>query len=150
MPRGGGAFGTTYSVLLRRNTILNWTDVPANLVFRDAPGNNRRPLSAVIAHERVHALMDRRYGAMACLRMPDWKKEGYCEAIAGSPSFDMDEGKRLMLMRQGKNDSSGPFRYFQYRLMVKYLLDVERLDIDEIIARQFSPDDLSRSAAIHR
>ncbi len=45
-------------------------------------------------------------------------------------------------MRQGKVDASGPFRYFRYRLMVKYLMDVERLDIDEIIAGEFTPDEL--------
>jgi len=139
-PRSDGSFGTTYFVLLRRNTILNRTDVPVNLVLRDAPFYNRRPLSAVIAHERVHALMDRRYGDLTCLRLPDWKKEGYCEYIAGSPSFDVDEGKRLV--RQGKVDASGPFRYFRYGLMVKYLTEVEGLDIDEIIAQEFSPDEL--------
>jgi len=49
-------------------------------------------------------------------------------------------GKRPV--HEGKVDESGPFRYFRYRLMVKYLMDVERLDIDEIIIREFSPDEL--------
>jgi len=146
-PRNDGSFGTTYSVLLRRNTILNRTDVPANLVFRDAPVYNRRSLSAVIAHERVHALMDCRYGDLACARLPDWKKEGYCEYIAGSPSFDIDQGKRLV--REGRADASGPFRYFRYRLMVKYLMDIENLDIDEIIARTFGPDELIAKVQKH-
>jgi hypothetical protein len=139
-PRTHVSFGTTYTVLLRRNTILNRTDVPANLIFRDAPARNRRSLSSVIAHERVHALMDYRYGDLTCERLPDWKKEGYCEYIAGSPTFDVDEGKRLV--RRGESDASAPFRYFRYWLMVKYLIDIERLDIDEILAREFNPDEI--------
>jgi hypothetical protein len=146
-PRSHVSFGTTYSVLMRRNTILNRTDVPANLVFRDAPTRNRRPLSAVIAHERVHALMDHRYGDLTCQRLPDWKKEGYCEYIAGSPSFDVDEGKRLV--RRGEVDASAPFRYFRYWLMIKYLTDVQKLDVDEIMARGFSPDDLLAQVRQH-
>jgi hypothetical protein len=137
-PRSYVSFGTTYTVLLRRNTILNRTDVPANLVFRDAPDRNRRPLSSVIAHERIHALMDHRYGDLACYRLPDWKKEGYCEYIAGSPSFDEDEGKRLV--RRGEVDGSAPFRYFRAWLMVKYLIEVEKCHIDEIVARAFNTD----------
>jgi hypothetical protein len=127
-------------VVLRRNTILSRTDVTANLVFRDAALHDRRPLSAVIAHERIHALMDRHFGDLACLSIPVWKKEGYCEYIAGSPSFDVDEGKRLI--RKGQAEAVGPFRYFRYRMMVKYLLDVEGLDIQEIVARDFSPDEV--------
>jgi hypothetical protein len=146
-PRTYASFGTTYSALLRRNTILNRTDVPANLVLRDATVRNRRLLSAVIAHERVHALIGRRYGDLACLRLPDWKKEGYCEYIAGSPSFDVEEGKRLV--RQGRADPSAPYRYFRYGLMVRYLMDVEGLDIDEIVAREFSPWDLMAKVQRH-
>jgi hypothetical protein len=146
-PRTHVSFGTTYTALLRRNTILNRTDVPANLIFRDAPLYNRRPLSSVIAHERVHALMDQHYGDLACELMPDWKKEGYCECIAGNPSFDVDEGRRLV--RQGRTDPSAPFRYFRYWLMVKYLMNIEKLDIDEIIAREFDQDELLAKVQQH-
>lgn len=139
-PMTRGAFGATYSGLLGRNTILGRTDVAANRVFRDATLNNRRPLDAVIAHERIHALMGSHYGDLACLLMPTWKKEGYCEYIAGSPSFGIEEGKRLL--REGRDDPSGPFRYFQYTMMVKYLMDIEKLDLDEVVAREFDPAEL--------
>jgi hypothetical protein len=141
------AFGLTYASPSRRNTILNRTDVAANLVWSDAPKHNRRPLSAVIAHERVHALMGRRYGDLACFRMPVWKAEGYCEYIAGGPSFDVAEGKRLI--REGKEEASGPFRYFRYGLMVRYLIDVEGLGIDEVVARDFDADRLLAKVREH-
>jgi len=146
-PTSRGAFGATYAAVLRRNTILSRTDVRANLVFRDAALHDRRPLSAVIAHERMHALMGRHFGDVACLSIPVWKKEGYCEYIGGSPSFDVDEGKRLI--RRGQAEALGPFRYFRYRLMVKYLMDIEGLGIDEIVAREFSPDEVMAKVRQH-
>ena len=89
----------------------------------------------------------RHFGDLACLSIPDWKKEGYCEYIGGSPSFDVDEGKRVI--RRGQTEAVGPFRYFRYRLMVKYLMDIEGLDIDEIVAREFSPDEVMAKVRQH-
>jgi hypothetical protein len=146
-PTSRGAFGSTYAAVFRRNTILSRTDVAANLAFRDAALYSRRPLSAVIAHERTHALMGGHFGDLACLSIPDWKKEGYCEYIGGSPSFDIDEGKRLI--REGQSEGSGPFRYFRCLLMVKYLVDIEGLDIDEIVARELRPDDVLAKVRRH-
>ncbi len=77
---------------------------------------------------------------LTCWGLPDWKKEGYCEYIAGSPSMDADEGRRLI--REGRTESSGPFRYSQYRLMVEYLIEVEAVGIVEIVAREFDRDEL--------
>jgi hypothetical protein len=134
-PRHRGAFGVTYARLIRGNSILNRADIPGNLIFRDAGRNHRRPLSSVIAHERTHALMDRRYGPIACVRMPEWKREGYCEYIGGHPSLGIEEGKGLI--REGHQDLSGPFRYFRAYAMVTYLLDVDGLSIDEVVARDF-------------
>jgi hypothetical protein len=132
-PGGRGSFGTTYAVI--RTTVLERVDVRDNLSYRDAPRDNVRPLGSVIAHERMHALLDRRFGALACFRMPTWKTEGYCEFVAGDPSFDVAEGKRLIC--DGKDDDSGPFRYFRYHAMVKYLLEVEGLSVDELFSRRF-------------
>jgi hypothetical protein len=78
---------------LRPNRILNQTDVPVNLVFRDTARHDRRPLGAVIAHERVHAMMGRHFGDLTCPSVPDWKQKGYCEYIGGSPSSMSNEGK---------------------------------------------------------
>ena len=132
-PRGRGAFGITYAVV--GTSVLGRVDIPANLSYRDGPRYDRRPLSSVIAHERMHALLERRYGAITCWRLPTWKTEGYCEYVAGNPSCDVEEGKRLI--RAGKEEASGPFRYFRYYAMVQYLLDVERRSVDEVMAGDF-------------
>ena len=86
-------------------------------------------------------------GDLACLSIPDSKKEGYCEYIGGSPSIGIEEGKRLI--RRGQAEARGPLRYFHYRLMVKYLMDIKGFDIDEIIAREFSPDEILAKVRQH-
>ncbi len=130
-PKGYGAFAVTYP--LRRNTVLNRTDVRANVVYNHAARHNRQSLAAVIAHERTHALMMDRYGVAGNWRLPTWKKEGYCEYVGGESAFDRAEGKRLVA--DGREENSGAFRYFRYHLMVKYLLEVEGLTVDEVMAR---------------
>jgi hypothetical protein len=131
MPRGAGAFGSTSSIT--GHTILNRSDVAADRVERDAPRNNRRPLSAVVAHERMHALLVRRFGAWACYRMPTWKQEGICDYVAGHTSFPLDEARRLV--REGRDDPSPPFAYARACLMVGHLVEVEGLSLEEVATR---------------
>ncbi len=137
-PIGRKAFAVTYPV--GGNSFFNRTDVRANTVYNGSPRHNRQLLSAVIAHERTHALMMHRYGILRNMQIPAWKREGYCEVIGGSPSFDVEEGKKLI--REGLREDSGSFRYFEYYLMVKYLMDVESLDIDQIVDRKVDPAEL--------
>jgi len=137
--RGGDkAFGVTY--LPRHNTFLNRAQIPADRILRGTPEQNQRPLSSVIAHERVHALLLSHYGFLTDYRLPTWKKEGYCEYIAGHPSFDVDEGKRLI--REGHESPSPSFRYLEFYLMVKYLLDIVHRSVDELVTKGFDEAEL--------
>lgn len=132
-PMGAGAFGSTF--LVRRNSILNRSDIAADVVRNDAPRHNRRTLSGVIAHERTHAMLMDRLGVVAYCRLPSWKNEGYCDYIADESSFDPQEGFRLI--REGRDDASPSFRYFKAHLMVRYLLEVERVGVEDLFARDF-------------
>jgi hypothetical protein len=132
-PGKGGSFGVTYAIV--GHSMLNQSDVASNVVFRDATKHDRRPLSAVIAHERMHALIARRYGTIGSRLLPDWKVEGYCEVVAGGSSMDPEEGRKLI--HEGKFDGPGPIRYFRYRLMMQYLLEVEGRGVDEIMRGEF-------------
>src|SRR3954447_9083831 len=76
-----------------------------------------------------------RLGAAGYWRLPSWKNEGYCDYVADESSFDAEEGLRLI--REGRDDPSPSFRYFRAHLMVRYLLDVERIGVDELFARDF-------------
>jgi hypothetical protein len=136
--RGTQAFGVTYA--MRHNTFLNRAEIPADRIFRSSPEQNKRPLSSVIAHERTHALLLSHYGLTTEYFLPTWKKEGYCEYIGGHPSFDYDEGKRLI--RERRDSQSPAFRYFEFYLMVKYLIDVEHRSLDELISTSFDEDEV--------
>jgi hypothetical protein len=135
-PGRDGSFGVTYEFV--GHSTINRSDVAADLVFRGAKKHDRRPLSAVIAHERMHALISCRYGVIGAHLLPTWKVEGYCDVVAGGSSMDPVEGLRLI--REGKRDDPGPLRYFRYRLMVQYLLEVEGLDVETIMDREFDED----------
>jgi hypothetical protein len=132
-PGNSGSFGVTYAIV--GHSVLNRSDVASNVVFRDASKHDRRPLSAVIAHERMHALIARRYGTIGSRFLPDWKVEGYCEVVAGGSSMDPAQGRKLI--REGNYDGPGPMRYFRYRLMMQYLLEVEGRGVDEIMKGDF-------------
>lgn len=135
-PRSAGAFGSTYA--FRWNSILNRVDIAAGVVQNDQPRYNRRSLAAVIAHERVHALLHNHFGHIATGLAPTWKVEGYCEYVAGEPSVDLEEGFRRVA--DGSIDVPGGPRYFRDQLMVRYLLDVEGMTVDELFDKSFGEE----------
>lgn len=70
---------------------------------------------------------------------PIWKDEGYCEYIAGETTLSFDEGLRLW--KENPNDSSR-YDYFKYHQMVKYLLQKERISIEELFTKNFDEKEL--------
>ncbi len=58
--------------------------------------------------------------------------------IAGSPSFDVKEGKRLL--QAGLTDPSPAFRYFRYGMMVRYLVEIEGVDFESLMNQQFDTE----------
>jgi hypothetical protein len=114
------------------NIFINKTDISADLVYIDRPLNDHRSLSGVIAHEVTHLLIRQRYGTVAASMMPVWKNEGYCEYIAGDSTIPLSEGIRLW--RENPSDDSS-YRYLKYHAMIKYLLEVEGMTVDEMFTR---------------
>ena len=64
-----------------------------------------------------------------------WKHEGYCEYIAGNPSFETRRAAELVA--QGKEHPSITFRYACWLLAVRHLLDDRGLAIDELFSKEF-------------
>lgn len=114
------------------NVFINKTDVPADLVIMNRAENNSRSLSGVIAHETAHLFIRKRYGTVSAALMATWKNEGYCEYIAGDSTIPLAEGIRRW--RSQPADDSG-YRYIKYHLMVKYLLETEKLTPDDLFTR---------------
>ncbi len=122
------------SVPFINNIFVNKSDVGTDLVFLNRPQNNRRSLSGVMAHEVTHLFIRKRIGTLRASLLPVWKNEGYCEYVAGDSTITFAEGVRLW--KENPNDDS-KYRYFKYHAMVKYLLETEKLSIEEIFNRDF-------------
>jgi hypothetical protein len=131
---GSNSFGKGFGALPTSNVFINAHDAPNDLVFRDAPDNNRRSLSGVIAHETTHLLIRKRFGYFRNLTMPAWKKEGYAEYVAGGSTLSFETGVRMW--KANPSDDTG-YRYFKYYLLVKHLLEHEKLSVDDLFRRDF-------------
>lgn len=130
--RSGSAFGATYTLL--HSTFLSPSDPVHNLITSDRAQFNRRQLSAVIAHERMHILLSHHFGSANILFVPAWKQEGYCEYIAGGHSIG-DEFIGMRLLRSGTQDPA--VAYFRDYTRVRYLIEQKHLTIDQIFQESF-------------
>jgi hypothetical protein len=131
---GTNSFGKGFGALPTSNVFINAYDARNDLVFRDAPENTSRSLSGVIAHETTHLLIRNRFGYSRNLTMPVWKKEGYAEYVAGGSTLSVETGVRMWKARP---DDDAGYRYFKYYLLVKYLLEHEKLSVDDLFGRDF-------------
>lgn len=129
---GGNSFGKGFPMLPTNNVFINKSELAADLVFRNAPADNERSLSGVIAHETTHLLIRKRFGYWRNLIMPAWKKEGYSEYVAGGTTLDLETG--VMRWKANPKDGSG-YQYFKYYMLVKHLLDHEKMSADDLFNR---------------
>lgn len=138
---GSNSFAKGYPVLPTSNVFVNKSDVAHDLVFRGARADRERSLSGVIAHEVTHLLVREKFGYLKNLTLPAWKQEGYSEYVAGGTLLDYGTGARRW--RENPADDSG-YRYFKYYMLVKYLIDVKKLSVEEVFTRGFDVRSLER------
>jgi len=131
---GSNSFGKGYAALNTNNVFINKSDITGDLVFRNAPAQNQRSLSGVIAHEITHLLIRKRYGYWRNLTMPTWKKEGYAEYVAGCSTLDYETGIRMW--KTNPRNGTG-YQYFKYYMLVKYVLEHDNLSVDDLFNRDF-------------
>jgi hypothetical protein len=131
---GSNSFGKGYAVLPTNNIFINKSETAKDLVFRNAPANSERSLSGVIAHETTHLLIRKRFGYWRNLTMPTWKKEGYAEYVAGGSTLVYETGVKIW--KANPKDAAG-YQYFKYYMLVKYLLEHDKLSVDDIFNRDF-------------
>jgi hypothetical protein len=123
------------------NIRINKSDLASDSVFRASQTDNRRSLSGVIAHEVTHNLIRKRFGLINSLvSLPNWKDEGYCEYVAGETTLSFQEGVR----RWKENPASDSnYAYFKYQQMVKFLLEDEKISVEELFQKDFDEKDLA-------
>jgi hypothetical protein len=91
-----------------------------------------RPLSYFIAHEVMHVANVRAVGRWRYARMAQWVDDGYADYVARAIDF----GDALQKMKEGARELD-PRRsglYLRYQLMVAYLLDKQRMPLEELLA----------------
>lgn len=74
-------------------------------------------------------LINKKFGYWRNLTMPSWKKEGYCEYVAGGPILSYENGVRLW--KENRNDDTG-YQYFKYYMLVKYALEKENMSVEDL------------------
>lgn len=126
---GANSFGKGYPLLPTSNVFINEADVSRDLVFRKAATGSQRSLSGVISHEITHLLIRRKFGYVKNITTPSWKKEGYAEYVAGGSTLDYETGVKLW--KANPSDGTG-YQYFKYYLMVKYVLEQEKLPVEAL------------------
>ncbi len=136
---GAKSFAKGYPAIPNENIFVNRSDIANDLVFRNAQADNERSLNGVIAHEATHLLIRKKLGYLKNLALPSWKKEGYSEYIAGGTLLDYETGVRRW-KENPNNDSS--YRYFKYYMLVKYLIETEKLSVEEVFSRSYDVQEL--------
>jgi hypothetical protein len=113
------------------NVFIRDADIVHDIARGTAAVHNRRTLSSTVAHEITHNLIRYRLGFVAGIFLRGWVDEGYADYVAQESSFPVEEG--LQMLREGKEDPSGSFRYFLYRQMVRHLIEDRHYSFDEIV-----------------
>ena len=116
-----------------KNVFVRDADVAHDVARGTAPVHNRRGFSSTVAHEITHGLIRSRLGIIPATFLRSWVDEGYSDYVAQEGSFPEAEG--FQLLREGKEDPSGSFRYFLYRQMVRHLIEDRHYSFDEIVKR---------------
>lgn len=129
---GSNSFGKGYPLLPTSNVFINEADVARDLVFRRAATGSQRSLSGVISHEITHLHIRRKFGYLRNITMASWKKEGYAEYVAGGSTLDYESGVKLW--KASPNDGTG-YQYFKYYLTVKYLLETDKVTVEDLFNR---------------
>jgi hypothetical protein len=128
------------SVPLLDNILINRSDIAGDRVFMDRAVRNNRSLSGVIAHEVTHHFIRKKFGVWRSMfSIPTWKNEGYCEYVAGDTTISFADGVKLW--QENPNDDS-TYAYFKYHQMVKYLLDDEKISVEDMFDRDFDRKEL--------
>jgi hypothetical protein len=131
---GGNSFGKGFALLPTSNIFINKSDVARDLVFRNAVASKERSLSGVIAHETTHLLIRKKFGYWRNLKTAAWKKEGYAEYVSVGSTLPYEAGVKAW--KENPKDGTG-YQYFKYYMLVKYLLEHDKLTVEDLFNREF-------------
>lgn len=108
--------------------VVNRSSISTDQVWNSVDSFPARDLSGVIAHERTHGLIRRRFGLLGSRLYPVWVVEGYCDHVSGSGSMSDETAARLIA--EGRR-TPGLF-YYESRKRVERELDANGGSVDEL------------------
>lgn len=124
----GDSFGLTRA--LNEAVVIGRNDPARDRVFSDRRIANQRVLSGTIAHEITHTALRRRYGMAVDMRVPVWKREGYCDHVARDSALDDATARRLIAERR----TAPGLLYWQGRRRVAATLAANGGSVDALFA----------------
>jgi len=80
--------------------VVNRSSMSSDQVWSGSVSPSSRDLSGVIAHEKTHGLIRRKFGVLASRSFPDWVVEGYCDYVSGRSSLTGQQATRLIAQGQ--------------------------------------------------
>ena len=98
-----------------------------------------RTLTYFLAHEIAHVLIARELGAVAFLRLPAWKNEGYADLLAKGSDFDYERTREQLRHGDRDLDPNRSGLYLRYHLLVAYLLERRGLGVRDVLRDGFDP-----------
>lgn len=110
--------------------VVNDTDVAADRVTKPGTIGTATSLARVIAHERTHGLIRARYGIVADLRLPMWKREGYCDYVSGGST--LTDAEAAAMIRAGQH--VGALDYYLARQRVAATLRANGGSLDALFS----------------
>lgn len=125
------SLAVTYSFFNSATIICNKTDFKRQLIEGGAKINNTDTINDIAAHEFTHVYLTKYAACFNRFLFPIWKEEGYCQYIASSCTYNIEDGVYNLL--NDISDNSGSFKYFKYYLAVTYMINVEHKDFNELI-----------------
>lgn len=98
-------------------------------IATDRVTNGARTLSGTIAHESVHLLTAHRFGELRLMRMPQWKREGYADYVAGEPSNAAGVEAEI----RARSPDAPVLKYYEARRRVARALDEEGQTAEQLL-----------------
>ncbi len=108
--------------------VVNRSSVLTDQIWNSVDSLPARDLSGVIAHERTHTLIRRRFGLVGSRLYPTWVVEGYCDHVSGSST--LSDKTATHLIAQGRRTPA--LFYYESRKRVERELEANGGSVDEL------------------
>ena len=138
-PKSRNAFANNYSIV--HNIFISKSDLRRNEAYKNDEDNTSvRQLSELITHESTHTLTEKKLGLWKYWMLERWKNEGYSEFIGYNKAVSFSSAKEYLKLN--KNNDKPSVWYQKYYFAVAYLMQIEGMKFDEVIAAQYTLDDV--------